>query len=292
METSILKCIDWKQYLDNYPDLVLAGINNQTGAIRHYRFHGKSEGRLIKFNLHCLTGVFKNFDTCYRFGNLLFFTYIISFIAKINKIPINYINLEQITQLGIPLYTEGSIVYDKTIYISNSNINEVLHKNTTLNKNIIISDYLQTPETAKFIRNLIIENKENIIKKNPFNYDNNNLFVHVRLGDITNTYSHPFEYYDKAIGDINFGKGFISSDSIKNEICQKLINKYKLIVYNSSEVETIQFGSSCKNIVLSTGTFSWYIGAFSFESKVYFPEIKKVWHGDIFIFEDWKKISY
>jgi hypothetical protein len=39
---------DWKQYLLNYPDLVSAGINNQKGAIRHYRFHGKREGRTDK----------------------------------------------------------------------------------------------------------------------------------------------------------------------------------------------------------------------------------------------------
>jgi hypothetical protein len=39
---------DWKQYLLNYPDLVSAGINNQKGAIRHYRFHGRSEGRTDK----------------------------------------------------------------------------------------------------------------------------------------------------------------------------------------------------------------------------------------------------
>ena len=39
---------NWKQYLLNYPDLVSAGINNQKGAIRHYRFHGKREGRIDK----------------------------------------------------------------------------------------------------------------------------------------------------------------------------------------------------------------------------------------------------
>jgi hypothetical protein len=39
---------NWKQYLDNYPDLVSAGIKNQKSAIRHYRFHGRSEGRTDK----------------------------------------------------------------------------------------------------------------------------------------------------------------------------------------------------------------------------------------------------
>ena len=39
---------NWKQYLLNYPDLVSAGINSEKAAIRHYRFHGKREGRTDK----------------------------------------------------------------------------------------------------------------------------------------------------------------------------------------------------------------------------------------------------
>jgi hypothetical protein len=51
------------------------------------------------------------------------------------------------------------------------------------------------------------------------------------------------------------------------------------------------FASSCKNVVLSNGTFSWLIGLLGFYSNVYYPKIKTVWHGDIFVFPDWNEID-
>jgi hypothetical protein len=51
------------------------------------------------------------------------------------------------------------------------------------------------------------------------------------------------------------------------------------------------FGSTCKNIILSGGTFSWLIGFLSpNNSNVFYPDIKKRWYGDIFNFKNWKKI--
>jgi hypothetical protein len=90
---------------------------------------------------------------------------------------------------------------------------------------------------------------------------------------------------------ILFETGYISSDSIDHEICKKLILKYKLIIYNDNEINTIQFASTNKYIILSSGTFSWLIGIFSFFSEVYYPKIKVIWHGDIFVFPKWKEIN-
>ena len=36
---------DWKKYLENYPDLTLAGIRNEQQAFNHYKRFGKAEGR-------------------------------------------------------------------------------------------------------------------------------------------------------------------------------------------------------------------------------------------------------
>ncbi|HSN56333.1 MAG TPA: hypothetical protein VLT32_16825 [Candidatus Sulfomarinibacteraceae bacterium] len=36
---------DWRAYLDRYPDLVAAGIDSRRGALRHWRRHGRAEGR-------------------------------------------------------------------------------------------------------------------------------------------------------------------------------------------------------------------------------------------------------
>jgi len=41
---------NWEQYIINYPDLQLAGINTKEGALRHYKLFGKKEGRNDNIN--------------------------------------------------------------------------------------------------------------------------------------------------------------------------------------------------------------------------------------------------
>jgi len=36
---------NWKQYIENYPDLQSAGIKNEKMSIKHFNLHGKNEGR-------------------------------------------------------------------------------------------------------------------------------------------------------------------------------------------------------------------------------------------------------
>jgi len=191
------------------------------------------------------------------------------------------------------LFTSGTSTYNDYLTINDRNIHLLFQENKDFlkNKNIILRDYAQTPETAIYIRNKILSCKENVIKCNKYIRENNDVFIHVRLGDIANTnFSYPFEYYDKVLSTLKFDKGYISSDTITHTTCKQLIEKYDLEIFSSDEVNTIQFGSSCKNIVLSLGTFSWYIGAFSFDANVYYPEIKHKWHGDIFVFPEWEKV--
>jgi hypothetical protein len=51
------------------------------------------------------------------------------------------------------------------------------------------------------------------------------------------------------------------------------------------------FGSTCKHIILSGGTFSWLIGFLSRNSNVFYPDIKTKWFGNIFNCSKWKKIT-
>ena len=67
--------------------------------------------------------------------------------------------------------------------------------------------------------------------------------------------------------------------------------KYNLKIIDYDEVNTIMFGSTCKHIVLSNGTFSWLIGFLAYYSTVYYPKIIHKWHGDIFIFDSWNEIE-
>ena len=47
---------DWKNYIDNYPDLQAAGIDTQEKAIRHYNLFGKRENRKINFFNFIISG--------------------------------------------------------------------------------------------------------------------------------------------------------------------------------------------------------------------------------------------
>ena len=223
-------------------------------------------------------------NTSGRLGNILFRDFVCSYISKQTGLKYYYKNYTFLKSMGIRLH-KGTKTYNTNLRLTNTNVDAIFDK--TPECNIEIGGEWQTPIVAKYIRSVIVENNK-VIKDN-----NNNLFVHVRLDGIFDTgHAETFEYYDKAIQGIKFDTGFISSDSINHEICTKLIDKYNLKVYNSNEINTIKFGSSCKNIVLSKGTFSWWIGVFSFDSNVYYPVMRKIWHGSIFIFPDWFEIDY
>jgi hypothetical protein len=131
--------------------------------------------------------------------------------------------------------------------------------------------------------------------------NNEHVFCHVRLGDIQNIKNIvlPYEYYDEALSKLNFKKLFIASDTINHPIVKSLCDKYNGEIFNGSPAETINFGSRFKKMVLSEGTFSFWIACVSDASEILIPseERKKnygirKWHGDIFYCKsiNWTKI--
>jgi hypothetical protein len=237
-----------------------------------------------------------------------------SYIAEKNNIIFNYGYSEQMDKLGIKLFQEGTNFYENTLLITDDIIDNILfdeeiYNNFLHGKNIlfykenyhidgIVYSWCQTNKISKYIGEFVSNNynKNSIIESNPYrnNYNNNNnVFVHVRLGDTVNLgFSTKYEYYESALSKINFEKGFISSDNTEHETCQKLIKKFNLEIYNNDEVNTIQFGCTNKYIVLSNGTFSWIIGLFAFYSKIFYPKLKINWHGDIYSFPEWVEIDF
>ena len=154
--------------------------------------------------------------------------------------------------------------------------------------------FAQIPAFAIHLRNYFDEQQSIIRQCNQFRSrygTNNDVFVHVRLGDIANLpVCLKLDYYDTALLSIpSFEQAYISSDSIDHPICKQLIKKYNMHIVTKNEVDTIKFASTCKHVVLSTGTFSWLIGALAFDSNVYYPQHPryKWWHGNIFVFDDW-----
>jgi hypothetical protein len=209
--------------------------------------------------------------------------------------------LEMFIQLGIQLFV-GKNKYSNQIVLQEHDYINVYNFDGKIDFNIIVHDgmYYQNSSTSMILYNYFNEekNRNNIIIANKFKdrYNNNNdIFIHIRLGDITNNFAVCYTYFEKAIESIQYDNIFIASDSPTHDICVNLCNKYSncsIVYYN--EVDCIHFGSTCKHVVLSTGTFSCVIGYFSFFSNVYYPEedINKKWHGDIFVIPTWKKIEY
>jgi hypothetical protein len=140
------------------------------------------------------------------------------------------------------------------------------------------------------------ELKTNIIKSNNFRerYNNNNdCFVHIRLGD-TIQWNPGIDYYLNTLKKITFENLYISTDSRNHQIINKIVDEYpnaQVIEYN--EVNTIHFGSTCKYVILSHGSFSAIIGYLSFFSSVYYPEYEngKIWYGDMFSIDGWNKMK-
>ena len=235
-----------------------------------------------------------------RFANHFFRDLACSFIAGKNNTKFLYGPYKhKILRLGINLF-EGEKNYNDVITLNDHTFFQYINEDKKLDKNFsLYSSYCQTEEFANYLYNFLNENenKKRIMEHNVYKerYNNNNdVFIHIRLGDVSHFQenNHNFEYFDNILQNLKFDKGYISSDSINHDICQKLINKYNLNIFNEEEVQTIMFGSTCKHIILSAGTFSWMIGIFGFFSQVYYKPIKHRWYSDeIFNIPTWNKIS-
>ena len=221
-----------------------------------------------------------------------------NFIAKQRNLKFNYgYYFDKMISLGIKLY-EGTMTYKNSQIISDINIMNYLKHSIPIKKNIIVNDsYFQTKDFSNYLYNYYqnTDNQQSIIDANKFKsrYKNNNdVFIHVRLGDVEHL-NQGFAYYDKALTEITpFDNGYIASDSIDHDTCKKLIEKYNLKIIDYNEVETIMFGSTCKNIVLTGGSFSYIIGLFGFFSKVYYLKGFGNWYpSELFFIDEWTEIN-
>lgn len=239
-----------------------------------------------------------------RFGNQFIRNMACHFIAQKYNLRFTYSVHDWMKRLGILLFTKGRNIPSTnkhTLILNDTNFYNIITKSeissdiSKCNIRLHCNFYAQTSDFALYLRSHFNNIKDTIIQSNKFTtrYSNNNdVFVHVRLGDIANTSMIcSYEYYDLVLSRIQFTTGYITSDSINHMICETLIKKYKLQIYRGNEIDTMMFGNTCKYIVLSGGTFSWLIGLFGFNSTVYYQKNKKKYYGNIFVFPDWNGIE-
>ena len=230
-----------------------------------------------------------------RLGNQIIRNLAVNLIAIQHNLHVIYYNNELIKKLGIYLFC-GENQYDNTIILSNDNYFSIFLSDVLISNLNSDNSYFQTKQITNMIYNYLHLEKimSNIINNNPFKerYNaNNDLYVHIRLVGV-NDMNPGIDYYLKTIKSISFDKLYISTDDLFNPIVVTIHNNNPdttIILFD--EVNTIQFASTCKNIVLSHGSFSAIIGYLAFFSTVNYPEIKddKKWHGDIFSIDGWIK---
>jgi len=223
-----------------------------------------------------------------------------SLLAKKYDLRFIYSYDSQMCQLGIPLFYHGTKYYSKTVRLYDDDFPRFLLRDNLGEYNINANeDYYQTRESAMIYREFYHsdEVKKSIMLANPYKdrYGaNNDVYVHLRLTD-TVQFCPSFDYYDRVLKSLSFDNGYISTDDFSHELCQKLIEKYKLTPLNTmNEVTTIHFASTCKYIVLTHSTFGWFIGLIGWFSDVYYPNLnlREKYHGDIYVYPEWKEIDY
>lgn len=251
-----------------------------------------------------------------RFANQFYRNMAASFIAKRYDLKFEYSLEKEFKSMGIEFYKEGKNFYQNCICVNEYNFYKFITSNDfpflpeNVNYNFVLNHiFCQTKEFTLYLKDYFYQKEiqKKIIEANPYEsrYNippdhnlikpyikgNNDVFVHVRLGDVPQ-YCPSLKYFESILSEIKFDKGYIASDSINHPLCKTLINKYKLIPYLANEVDTIQFANTCKYLVLSNGTFSWMMGFLGYFSTVYYPIMKVVWHGDIYQFPEWIARKY
>lgn len=234
-----------------------------------------------------------------RLGNQIIRNLAVSFIASKHDLYVDYCSMNLISeQLGIFLHN-GKHVYNDAVILNDDNFFTILNASSFLHNLDPNRSYFQTREISQLIHSYLHRDdiKNNILTKNPYQNrysKNNDLFIHVRLDDAAQ-WNPGIQYYLSAISKINFDKIYISSDDVNHDLIHQIIHKYPnstIITYD--EINTIQFASTCKNIILSHGSFSATIGNLAFFSNIFYPkfvEENKRWCGDMFSIDGWTKIE-
>jgi len=238
-----------------------------------------------------------------RFCNHFIRNIAVSMIARKYDLETTYSYEDEIKSMGITLYS-GKNKYKISTHLTDISFLHYMNSQEPMEMNFIIRGhvYFQTRPISNLIHKYLKQPdvKESIIEANKFNsrYNNNNdIFIHIRLGDVAN-YNPGLVYYEKVLNML-FSKNpsniYISSDSIEHITCRVLLTKYKNVIpIHYDFIDTLKFASTCKYVILSHGSFSATIGNLSYFSEVYYPRYdpRKMWYGDMFSGNGWNEISY
>ena len=193
-----------------------------------------------------------------RLGNQFFINVAASLLAEKHDLYIDYEHGEDVRPL-FPLYV-GTRRYPSTITVTDDNYLELYNKET-LHDNLSFHDYFQSTKVTMLTHHYI----QCKVKRQ--HKQNNDCFLHVRLGDVAQ-WNPGADHYLGILATLNVDRVYLSTDSPDHPIAQQLLRHARL--YEGPPIDTILFAASCRYVILSHGTFSGMIGYLASDSTVYF----------------------
>lgn len=223
-----------------------------------------------------------------RYGNNLFQLSAANILSKKYNQRIESDLKSNILKVNQPL---SDINLTKTVILNDKNF-IIKHNDPNLyHCNIVLEGFFQQKE----IVSEFIQQNEYITDQSP----KDKTFMHIRLGDfIRNGMALDYQYYETALARVNTENLVVSTDDQHHDIVKKILDKYNATLVQNSPEDIILYGASCKNKVLSMGTFSWWIGFLGnilhsdFVETTICPNINHYacWHGKIFPMFNWAEV--
>lgn len=187
--------------------------------------------------------------------------------------------------------TDENKIGNNTIIVNDDNWLDIVFKNLEFNSpHFYLDGFFNNRKFFEFFEEDI---KNNMYIQYDSSINPDDVIVHYRIGDLVQIPRCilPLEYYEEGLSLIKFDKGYITSDSLEHEFCQKLIKKFNLIPLNLNPSDTIAHCKNFNKMILSEGGFSWSIGFLSKAKEIICNQRELIWHGDIF-FERWNKLKW
>jgi len=224
-------------------------------------------------------------------------------LAETSDLFVTYSSFDRIHQrLGIPLFV-GTHRYPTTRTIRDADFLPLLqslqHSEEPLTENLNANyDYFQTREISNLLYTHLRVVQSSIRAANSFRErygQNRDCMVHIRLTDTT--HENPgYAYYASTIRSIlsSMDTLYVATDQPSHPMIAQLMTECRppegaAHLVTLDEVETLQFGSTCKFLVLSNGSYSAVMGWLAFDAtEIHYPKYKsQMWHGDMFSIPSW-----
>lgn len=221
-----------------------------------------------------------------RLGNN-FFQYAAAYLFA-KKFNLNLITQPIYNIFNLPLL-QGNNFNNEIIDVDESNFLDLLNSEKIKNAHYRFCGYFQQKYfVLKFCNEI-----KSIFSLKYDNIDKDLVFVSYRIGDLINTnFVLPIDYYINALNSINFNGGYISSDTLNHPNVLELAKRFNLELYDNDANNTINFAKNFNNLVLSDGSFNFWIGFLSNAENILFCDRPKIWCGDIFVLPEWKGINF